>query len=91
MVTTTSAARTASVSSSFGSSAEMSTPTSFIASTAAGLTASAGSEPALRTATRSPASFVISPAAIWLRPALWTQTKSTCGRDSGTLRASLFD
>ena len=54
-------------------------PTSAMASTAAGLTWSPGSEPAERTSTRSPARWVSQAAAIWERPALWTQTNSTDG------------
>ena len=40
---------------------------------------SAGSEPADRTSTRSPARACRKPAAIWERPALWTQTNRTVG------------
>ena len=40
---------------------------------------SAGMDPAERTSTRSPASSRSQPAAIWERPALWTQTKRTEG------------
>src|SRR5690349_24267736 len=79
MVMHTSEAWTASPVRILGVSAEMSMPTSFIASTAAGLTRSAGVEPAERTVTRSPARWVRNPAAIWERPALWTQTNRTLG------------
>ena len=84
MVITTSASRTMPSSSFLGRSAEMSIPTSFMASTTAGLSWSAGSLPAERTLTRSPAFRWSRPAAIWLRPALWTQTKRTSGRPSAT-------
>ena len=57
----------------------MSMPTSRIASTATGLIWSAGSEPAERTSTLSPARWRSQPAAIWERPALWTQTNRTLG------------
>ena len=79
MVITTSDVCTASVVSTFGCSARMSTPTSAIASTATGLTWSAGIEPADRTSTAPPDSAVRNPAAIWERPALWTQTNRTLG------------
>ena len=58
-------------------------PTSAIASTAAGLTWSPGLEPAERTSTRSPARWVSQAAAIWERPALWTQTNRTDGFVAG--------
>jgi predicted ester cyclase len=54
-------------------------PHSAIAATTAGLTRSAGSEPAKRMRTLPPAWWSSSAAAIWLRPALWTQTNSTSG------------
>ena len=54
-------------------------PSSAIAATTRGLTASAGSLPAERTVTLPPARWSSSAAAIWLRPALCTQTKSTSG------------
>ena len=79
IVTTTSDACTASVVSTFGCSARMSTPTSAMASTATGLTWSAGIDPADRTSTAPPDSAVRNPAAIWERPALWTQTNRTLG------------
>ena len=79
MVMHTSEAWTASVVRIFGVWAEMSMPTSRIASTTAGLTVSAGADPAERTSTRSPARWDSHAAAIWDRPALWTQTKSTEG------------
>ena len=81
MVITTSEAFTASVVSTVGDAAVMSMPSSDIASTATGLIWSAGSEPAERTSIRSPASAVRYPAAIWERPALWTQTNKTLGFD----------
>ena len=71
---TASAAWTASFVRSFGNAADMSSPTSAIASTTSGFTWSAGSEPADRTTTRSAARCVVRSAAIWERPALWTQT-----------------
>jgi len=43
----------------------------------AGLTESAGADPADRTSTRSPPRWARKAAAIWERPALWTQTKRT--------------
>src|SRR5688572_27659154 len=57
----------------------MSMPSSAIAATTAGLTSSAGALPADRTRTRPSARRSSKAAAIWLRPALWTQTKSTSG------------
>ncbi len=54
-------------------------PSSAMAATAAGLTASAGADPAERTSTASPARWRRKAAAIWERPALWTQRKSTTG------------
>ena len=79
-MTTTSEAFTASVVSTLGCSARMSIPTSAIASTATTLTWSAGIDPAERTSTAPPDSAVRKPAAIWERPALWTQTNRTLGR-----------
>src|SRR6266571_4843986 len=76
---TTSAPLTMLPVSGLGSSALMSTPISFMASTTRVLRCSAGSLPADRTVTVSPASLCSSPAAIWLRPALCTQTKRTSG------------
>ena len=76
---TTSDSRTMPSSSFFGRSAEMSIPTSSIARTTAGLSLSAGSLPAEITRTRPAARRSSSAAAIWLRPALWTQTKRTSG------------
>src|SRR5262245_5943949 len=61
----------------------MSMPTSAIAATALRLTAPAGSDPPENTSTRSPARWRIQPAAIWERPALWTQRNSTAGRRAG--------
>src|SRR5205814_9916094 len=63
----------------------MSIPASRMASTATGLISSAGSLPADGTRSRAPARRSRKPAAIWLRPALWTQTKRTAGRSAGTL------
>jgi hypothetical protein len=74
MVMTTSDARTASVVRIFGFSAEMSIPSSSIASRTAGLIWAAGSEPAERTSTAPPDRWCVYAAAIWDRPALWTQT-----------------
>ena len=76
---TTSAARTTSSVSGFGNASLMSTPSSAITSTTAGLISSPGALPAERTWTRPSERSVTSPAAIWLRPALWTQTNSTSG------------
>ncbi len=73
-----------------GTSAEMSMPTSAMAATAAGLTAAPGWEPAERTSTRSPARWVSQAAAIWERPALWTQTNSTDGLSDTGSRFSLL-
>ena len=55
-------------------------PSSATAATAEGFTWSSGMEPAERTSTALPARCVSQPAAIWERPALWTQTNSTVGR-----------
>src|SRR3989304_4178808 len=52
-------------------------PSSAIAATTAGFNSPAGVLPAERTATRPPAWLSRSAAAIWLRPALWTQTNRT--------------
>ena len=57
----------------------MSTPSSAIALTTAGLTSSPGSLPAERTWTRPSDRNVTSAAAIWLRPALWTQMNEHLG------------
>ena len=78
MITTSAAFTTSSVS-GFGNSSLMSTPSSLIASITAGLISSAGAEPAERTWIRPSERSLTSPAAIWLRPALWTQTNSTSG------------
>src|SRR5689334_13276816 len=59
--------------------ARRSMPTSAIASTTAGLIESAGAVPAERTTTRPRAWRSSKAAAIWERPALWTQTKRTSG------------
>jgi hypothetical protein len=77
---TASDASTASVVRIFGDSVRMSTPTSSMAATAVGLIWSAGIEPAERTSTAPPESSRRKPAAIWERPALWTQTKRALGR-----------
>src|SRR5438105_3681687 len=65
---------------------ERSTPFSAIAWTATGLTSAAGSVPADSTSTRSPARCLRKPAAIWLRPALWTHTKRTAVRPTQALK-----
>src|SRR5690606_10650074 len=54
-------------------------PTSAIAATAVGFRVPAGALPAERTSIASPARWVRNPAAIWERPALWTQTNNTVG------------
>src|SRR5215203_2291476 len=77
---TTSEAMTASSVSFLGCSPAMSMPTSAMASTATGLIAFPGIEPAERTSIRPSPSDCRKPAAIWERPALWTQTNSTLGR-----------
>src|ERR1700690_3889702 len=79
IVITTSAARTTSSVSGFGNSSLMSIPSSVMASTTAGLISSAGVLPAERTWIRPRDRSLTRPAAIWLRPALWTQTNSTSG------------
>src|SRR5687767_2676907 len=79
MVITTSDSLTASVVRILGISADMSIPSSAMASTAAGLTLSAGWDPADRTSISPLASVVRNAAAIWERPALWTQTNRTEG------------
>src|SRR5512132_4398623 len=79
MVTTTSARSTEASRSGLGSSRDRSTPTSAMAATTAGLRASAGSDPAERTWTLPLAWWSSRAAAIWLRPALWTQTNRTSG------------
>src|SRR5690625_935495 len=58
----------------------MSIPISAMASTATGFIASAGAEPEERTSTCPLDRAVRKPAAIWERPALWTQTNMTVGR-----------
>ena len=60
----------------------MSTPTSAIASMTAGLISSPGSLPADRTWILPSERSLTSPAAIWLRPALCTQTNRTSGTSS---------
>jgi hypothetical protein len=47
-----------------------------------GLMVSAGALPAERTSILSPARWVRNPAAIWERPALWTQTNRTLGLEA---------
>src|SRR6476620_7608120 len=84
MVMTTSEDCTASGVRSLGRSAAMSLPSSSMASRTAGLMGSAGADPADRTSTRPPDRWAVYAAAIWERPALWTHTKSTEGRESGT-------
>src|SRR5215469_14942778 len=79
MVITTSAACTFSLVSGLGNSREMSRPISAMAWTTAGLSWSAGCDPAEVTRTRPAACWASSAAAIWDRPALWVQTKSTSG------------
>src|SRR6478672_8078050 len=79
MVITTSESCTASVVRTLGISADMSMPTSAMASTAAGLTFSAGWDPAERTSMAPWERVVRYAAAIWERPALWTQTNRTEG------------
>src|SRR6476469_10851781 len=86
MVITTSDSFTASVVRIFGILADMSMPSSAMASTAAGLTLSAGWEPADRTSIRPSPRVVRKAAAIWERPALWTQTDRT----EGFLTVSVF-
>src|SRR5690625_6046746 len=51
-----------------------------MAQTATGVIASAGAEPEERTSTCPSDRAVRKPAAIWERPALWTQTNMTVGR-----------
>src|SRR5438309_10956884 len=87
MVMTTSAALTNSSVSGVGNSLDMSTPSALITSTAAGLISAAGALPAERTLTLSPAYRASNPAAIWLRPALWTQTKRTSGTGVSVTRS----
>src|SRR3954447_21655909 len=85
MVITTSDSFTASVVSTLGTSADMSIFTSAMASTAAGFTFSAGCDPADRTSTAPLDKDVRNAAAIWDRPALWTQTKRTEGLPAGSV------
>src|ERR1035438_1505194 len=79
MAITTSTAFTTSSVQGLGNSCPMSMPTSAIASTTTGLSCSPGSEPPVKTSTLSPARLRSQPAAIWDRPALCTQRKSTPG------------
>src|SRR5918992_661678 len=76
MVITASAARTNSSFKGLGNSLDRSMPHSSIAATTAGLIWSPGSLPAERTWTLPLAWWSRRAAAIWLRPALWTQTNS---------------
>src|SRR4051812_7963296 len=87
---TTSLSFTVSVARSRGVAPVMSMPTSRIASTATGLIWLAGSDPADRTSTLSPARWRSQPAAIWDRPALWTQTNKTMGLLTRALRWCRF-
>ncbi|MNW67925.1 hypothetical protein D3C74_466020 [compost metagenome] len=54
-----------------------------MASTATGLIWSAGMDPAERTSTAPPDRARRNPAAIWERPALWTQTNKADGLSAG--------
>src|SRR5918994_2025520 len=81
MVITTSDSRTAWSVRIFGFAAAMSMPTSDMACTASGLTWPAGSDPAERTSTAPEDRWDRNAAAIWDRPALWTQTNNTLGFD----------
>src|SRR5262249_55669627 len=72
-------ARTTSSVSGFGNASLISIPSSPSAITAFGLTSSPGAEPAERTLIRPCERSFNRPAAIWLRPELWTQTNSTSG------------
>src|SRR5205823_9659885 len=74
--------------SGLGASFERSIPTSAIPSRTAGWISAAGALPAERTSIRPPAYRLSRPAAIWLRPALCTQTNNTSGR-SDDIRSSL--
>jgi len=71
-----------------GTAPAMSIPTSAIASTAIGFTVSTGSDPAENTSTDSPPRDLRKPAAIWDRPALWTQRKRTPGFIASTIEGS---
>jgi hypothetical protein len=79
MVITTSAAWTLSGLRGLGYSREMSRPISAMAATTAGLSWLAGSDPAEVTVTCPAAWWLSRAAAIWDRPALWTQTNRTSG------------
>src|SRR4029453_18073274 len=79
MVMTASAARTNSSVRGLGNSRERSMPHSSMAATTAGLSLSPGADPAERTWTLPLAWWSRRAAAIWLRPALWTQTNRTSG------------
>src|SRR5215212_9935038 len=79
MVTTTSAAWTNSSVRGLGNSRDRSMLHSAMAAATAGLRRSAGADPAERTWTRPLAWWSRRAAAIWLRPALWTQTNRTSG------------
>jgi hypothetical protein len=78
-VMTTSAALTDASVSGLGNSRDRSMPSSAMAATTAGLRASAGSEPTERTTTLPLGWWSSRAAAIWLRPALCTQTNRTSG------------
>src|SRR5213593_1861191 len=80
MRTTTSASRAISPVSRLGKAFVTSRPISAMAATTEGLISAAGAVPAERTRTRPPARWSSRAAAIWLRPALWTQTNRTSGR-----------
>src|SRR4249920_3481577 len=83
IVITTSTSRTSSSRRPFGRAAETSSPRSAIASTTFGWISSDGAVPADRTRTRPPAWCSSSATAIWLRPALCTQTNRTSGTSFG--------
>src|SRR6266540_6398597 len=80
MVTTASASWTDESLSALGLARDISMPTSAIAVTTEGWTSSAGALPADRTRTLPAAYRSSSAAAIWLRPAFWTQMNRTVGR-----------
>src|ERR1019366_8082934 len=77
--TTTSAAWTWSPVSGLGNSRDRSRPISAIACKTAGWIWLAGCDPADVTRTRPRASSSSRGGGLWDRPALWTQTNSTCG------------
>src|SRR4249920_284669 len=88
MVMTASAALTNSSVRGLGNSRDRSMPHSSIAATTAGLIWSPGALPAERTWTLPLAWWSRRAAAIWLRPALWTQTNRTSGTASPGLGRS---